>query len=78
MTNTFKTNKAAGFVLLASAIMWCICSVYGVMIFIAARLEYRKAGGMKKAKTELSEVAVETASKNPELFATGNFKLNLF
>lgn len=71
MTKAFKENKAVGFILLASAILWCICSIYGVVIWIGARLEYRRAGGLNKAKKEFAEVAVDQASKNPELVAKG-------
>jgi len=72
MTNTFKDDhKAAGFVVLGGSIVWCICCAYGVLLFILTRLEYRNAGGLKKAKQEMGEIAIDQAKKNPELLAKG-------
>jgi len=68
MIKVFDNNKKpAGFFLLSSAILWCIASVYGIWLFILARLEYRKLGGLAKAKTEFAATAVEQAAKHPDL-----------
>jgi len=69
MAEEFKNSKFAGFVLLASSVLWCLTAVYGVWVYILAIRHYRQSGGLEKAKKEMASAAVSEASKHPDLIA---------
>jgi len=70
MSKEFSASKFAGFILLASAVLWCLTAVYGVWIYILAIRHYRLSGGLEKAKKEMASAAVSEAAKHPDLIAS--------
>jgi len=69
MSKEFSASKFAGFVLLASSILWCLTAFYGVWVYILAIRHYRQSGGLEKAKKEMASAAVKEAAKHPDLIA---------
>jgi len=66
-----KQNLSTAFILLVISILWGLDVIYTFWIFIASRLEYRKAGGLARAKQDVKDAAVGQARENPELIKQG-------
>jgi len=64
-------NLSTAFILLAISILWGLNVIYCFWIYIASRLEYRKAGGLARAKQDVKDAAIGTAKRNPDLIKQG-------
>lgn len=72
MFDLFEASElAVGFMVLASSVLWGLDVVFCLWIYIASRLEYRKAGGFARAKQDLKEDALGEAKNHPDLIADG-------
>eukprot|EP01114_Cavostelium_apophysatum_P001466 TRINITY_DN1126_c0_g1_i2.p1 TRINITY_DN1126_c0_g1~~TRINITY_DN1126_c0_g1_i2.p1 ORF type:complete len:193 (+),score=36.90 TRINITY_DN1126_c0_g1_i2:502-1080(+) len=69
-------HKVAGFVVLASAILWSLAAIWGLVIFWFARVEYSKSGGFQQAKKEMGRAAANEAVKHPDLVIEGAKQAN--
>jgi len=67
MVEEFKNSKTAGFILLGSSILWCLCVTWGVWMFFLARIQYKASGGFQQAKKEMGKSAVNEAAQHPEI-----------
>jgi len=67
MTQMLKTKVLVGFIVMGCAIVWSVAAVYAVWVFILARRQYSKAGGLAQAKKEMGAAALDQAKKHPDL-----------
>jgi len=68
MTQMFHNQKVlVGFIVMGCAICWTVAAVYAVWVFILARRQYSKAGGLAQAKKEMGAAALDQAKKHPDL-----------
>ncbi len=56
MINLFNDDyKAVGIMCLVTFILWIIIIIYHIYVFVIARLEYRKLGGLRQAQKEAAK-----------------------
>jgi len=68
MINMFKNKSTvAGIFLIVSCANWTILAIYGITIFIRARVLYSRAGGNQAAKQDLKNLASTQIQQHPEV-----------
>ena len=71
MIKAFDKNIAAGCIIIIGAAFWVLIGFFNAYEWIWARAEYRRNGGLEKAKKEAATVAYEEARNNPDLVMEG-------
>jgi len=72
MFSLFNDNKLAeGFMLLANSVLWGLSGLFCLWIYISSRIQYKKAGGLAKAKMEAKAAALGEVKNHPDLIAKG-------
>jgi len=66
-----QKHTAVGIFSVICFVLWCLLVLVHVFIFIFARLQYRRLGGLAKAKQEAAEEATQKMAENPDLVAKG-------
>ena len=64
--------KAVGIMCLVTFILWVIIIIYHVYVFVIARLEFKKLGGLRAAQKEAAKEGVRRTFFKPK------FKIHLF
>lgn len=81
---SLSSQMAVGFMLLVASVLWVAQTIVGqrsqqlqlnwlcsVVIILLSRVEYKKAGGLQRAKKEMKAAAVDQARKHEDIIEEG-------
>jgi len=71
MLNSWGSSIAVGVISLICFIIWIGIILWSLVLFFLCRREYKKLGGLAKAKMEFGDAAAQGIANNPELVAQG-------
>jgi len=71
MLDSFKSSKVVGVFGVICFVVWVLLIIFHFFIFVLARIQYGKVGGLQQAKKEAKSAAAQQMAEHPEMFAEG-------
>jgi len=71
MINAWGTSIAVGVISLVSCVVWVGMILWSAILFFLSWRQYKKLGGLEKAKQEFGNAAAQGIANNPELIGQG-------